>query len=167
MNKLLLFALLAAASAGATAQTAAPPEDPGPGGPDGPGGPGGPPQGWALGVGAVASDSPYAGEGMRVVPIPLISYQGEKFFFQGIRAGWQFIRSDAFELAAIAQFRFDGFNIDDLSRQQLAANGLDYRQLEDRDHSLDAGVTAKWIGSAGELEVELLQDQHRRDLAVR
>lgn len=158
MKKLLLFALLAGSSASVMAQTATPTEDSGPGGPDGPGGPGGPPRGWALGVGAVASDSPYAGEGMRVVPIPLISYQGEKFFFQGIRAGWQFIRNDAFELAAIAQLRFDGFNIDDLSRRQLAANGLDYRQLEDRDHSLDAGVTAKWIGRAGELEIELLTD---------
>lgn len=149
MKKLLLFALVAGASASAIAQE--PPAEEGP--PDGP-----PPSPWALGIGAVASDSPYAGEGTRVVPVPLVSYQGEKFFFQGIRAGWQFIRNDAFELATIAQFRFDGFDIDDLSRQQLAANGLDYRQLEDRDHSLDAGVTAKWMGAAGEIELELLAD---------
>jgi outer membrane protein len=95
---------------------------------------------------------------MRVMPVPLISYEGEKFFFQGIRAGWQFIRNDTFELAAIAQLRFDGFKIEDLSRQQLARNGLDAGQLEDRDHSIDAGVTAKWSGSAGELEIELLSD---------
>lgn len=157
MNKLLLFALLAGSSASVMAQTAPPTEDFRPED-SGPGGPGGPPQGWALGVGAIAADSPYAGEGMRVHPIPLISYQGEHFFFRGITAGWQFIGSEAFELAAIAKLRLDGFDIDDLSKRKLAANGLDYRQLEDRDDSLDAGVTAKWSGQAGELEIELLAD---------
>jgi MipA family protein len=97
MKKLLLFSLLAGSSATATAQTAPPTEE-------------SPAQGassrWGLGLGAVASDSPYAGEGIRVVPVPLISYEGEKFFFQGIRAGWQFVDNDTFELAAIAQFRF-------------------------------------------------------------
>lgn len=151
MKHLLLFAVLAGSAASVMAQSAPPGEDS-----DGRGGP--PQSRWALGVGAVGSDSPYAGEGTRIVPVPLISYQGEKFFFQGIRAGWQFVRNDAFELATIAQFRFDGFDIDDLSRLQLAANGLDYRLLEDRDHSLDAGITAKWMGSAGELELELLTD---------
>ena len=150
MKKLLLIGLLAGSSAAAIAQTAPPTEDGSP--PEGPSSP------WGLGIGAVGSDSPYAGEGMRVVPVPLISYEGEKFFFQGIRAGWRFVRSDAFELAGIAQFRFDGFDIKDLSRQKLAANGLDARQLEDRDDSLDAGVAAKWTGSVGELEVELLTD---------
>lgn len=150
MKKLLLFSLLAGSSAAVMAQSAPPGDDGSP--PEGPHSP------WGLGIGAVMSDSPYAGEGMRIVPVPLISYEGEKFFFQGIRAGWQFVRNDAFELAAIAQFRFDGFNIDDLSSRQLMANGLDPRQLEDREHSLDAGVTAKWSGSAGELEVELLTD---------
>lgn len=148
MKKLLLLAVLSGVSAGALAQT--PPTDDAP--------PDGPPRGWGLGIGAVASDSPYAGEGTRVMPVPLVSYQGEKFFFQGIRAGWNFIRNDAFEFAAVAQLRFDGFDIKDLSRQQLAANGLDSRLLEDRDHSLDAGVTAKWSGFAGELELELLTD---------
>ena len=95
----LLFALLAGSSASAMAQTAPPTqdaglEDSGPGGPDGPGGPGGPPQGWALGVGAIAQDSPYAGEGSRVHPIPLISYQGDHFFFQGLTAGWKFLGSE-------------------------------------------------------------------------
>jgi MipA family protein len=154
MKKLLLFALLAGSSASVMAQTAPATEDSAPedSGMDGP-----PPR-WGLGVGAIASDSPYAGESIRVVPLPLISYQGEKFFFQGITAGWRFIQNDAFELAGIAKLRFDGFDIDDLGRRELAANGLDYRQLEDRDHSIDAGIAAKWSGMAGELELELLTD---------
>ena len=150
MKKFLLFALLAGSSAGAMAQTAPPADDPS--------APDGPRSRWGLGVGAAASDSPYAGEGMRVRPIPLISYHGEKFFFEGITAGWQFIESDSFELAAIAKLRLDGFDIDDLGRRELASNGLDYRRLEDRDDSLDVGATGKWSGMAGELEIELLAD---------
>lgn len=150
MKKLLLFTLLAGASGSAMAQSA--PSDDDDGAPEGPRSP------WGLGIGAVASDSPYAGEGTRIIPVPLISYEGEKFFFQGIRAGWQFIENDSFELAAIAQFRPDGFDIKDLSRAQLAANGLDANLLEDRDDSLDVGVTATWSGRLGELEIELLSD---------
>src|SRR5262245_54047855 len=105
MKKLLLLAMLVGASTGVMAQTAPTTEDAPPDGPSGP------PSRWGLGVGAAASDSPYAGEGVRVLPVPLISYQGEKFFFQGITAGWRFIHNDSFELAAIAQFNFGGFDI--------------------------------------------------------
>jgi outer membrane protein len=147
MNKFIVFSLLAVASTGSMAQESddGPTED-------------GPPRGWALGVGAIAQNSPYAGEGMRVQPVPLISYEGEHFFFRGITAGWQFLDNDTFELAAIAQFRFDGFEIKELDRRKLAANGLDARLLDDRDDSVDAGISASWSGSAGELELELLSD---------
>ncbi len=120
--------------------------------------PGGPPRGWQLGVAAVFSDSPYAGEGTRVIPIPLATYQGERFFFRGITAGWTFLDREGFALAAIAKLRLDGFKIDDLGRAELARNGLDYRLLEDRDNSLDAGLAMKWSGAAGELDVDLLAD---------
>jgi outer membrane protein len=147
MKKIMVFALLAGASTGSTAQASedSPTDD-------------GPPQRWALGVGAIVQTSPYAGESMRVQPVPLISYEGEHFFFRGITAGWQFFENETFELAAIAQFRFDGFEIKELGRRELAANGLDSRLLEDRDDSVDAGISASWSGSAGELELELLAD---------
>ncbi|MGH6711433.1 MAG: MipA/OmpV family protein, partial [Bradyrhizobium sp.] len=101
---------------------------------------------------------PYAGEGTRVMPIPLVSFQGEKFHFRGLSAGWQLIGGDSFELSAIAKFRLDGFNVDDLGKTELAANGLDYRLLEDRDNGLDLGLSAKWSGAAGEIEAEILAD---------
>lgn len=148
MKKLLLPLLLSALSFNAMAQTAdaddAVPED-------------GPPR-WGLGVAAVVKDSPYAGEGTRVRPIPLITYQGEKFYFRGLTAGWTFIDNESFELSAIAKFRFDGFDVDDLGRAELADNGLDYRLLEDRDDGLDLGLAAKWSGAAGEIEAEVLAD---------
>jgi outer membrane protein len=119
---------------------------------------GGPPPGWGLGLAAAMFNSPYAGEGTRVVPIPLISYQGERFYFRGISAGWQFYRSDSFEFAAVLKPRLDGFKVDDLGRVELARNGIDYRLIEDRKGSVDAGVAMKWSGAAGELELEILAD---------
>ncbi|PZQ18448.1 MAG: MipA/OmpV family protein [Rhodanobacter denitrificans] len=113
---------------------------------------------WSIGLAAMVSDSPYAGEGTRMMPIPLIAYEGERFYFRGITAGWRLFSGDSFELAAIGKFRFDGFDVDDLGRRELAANGVDYRLLEDRDFGFDLGLGMKWSGRAGELEVELLAD---------
>jgi MipA family protein len=113
---------------------------------------------WALGVGAVIGDSPYAGEGARVTPFPWVIYEGERFYFRGWEAGWRLVSTDAFELSVIASPRLDGFDIKDLGRVELASNGLDYRLLDDRDDSIDAGVSASWEGSAGEVEVQLVSD---------
>ena len=71
MKKLLTPVLLSLLSLNATAQEG---ENEGSGGgPDG-----GPPR-WGVGLAAILNDSPYAGEGTRVLPIPLITYQGENF----------------------------------------------------------------------------------------
>ncbi|VUD46007.1 MltA-interacting protein [Thalassocella blandensis] len=111
-----------------------------------------------VGLGAMLSDSVYAGEGTRVIPIPLINYQGDRFFLQGITAGWKLKDSSPLEISAIAKFRFDGFSVEDLGEDELAQNGIDYNNLEDRDFALDAGIGMKWSGSLGEMEIELLQD---------
>ena len=118
---------------------------------------GGPPR-WGVGLAAILNDSLYAGEGTRVLPIPLINYNGESFYFRGITAGWYFTRSESFELSAITQLRFDGFSAEELGSAELAQNGIDYQLLEDRDIALDAGLAIKWSGIAGEIEIEILQD---------
>lgn len=116
------------------------------------------PSPWGIGIAAAIVDSPYAGEGTRIVPIPLISYEGERFYFRGLTTGWTFLDEWGLELSAVAKFRLDGVNVDDLDRTALSRNGLDYRLLEDRDNGLDAGLRGTWGGRAGELEVELLSD---------
>ncbi|WP_175574330.1 MipA/OmpV family protein [Teredinibacter haidensis] len=146
MNKLLWPVFLSVLSCNAAAQEGS-----------GRGAGGGPPR-LSVGIAAILSDSPYAGEGARVIPIPLITYQGENFYFRGVTAGWNVVRNESFELSAITKFRFDGFSVNDLGREELASNGIDYRLLEDRDLALDAGVGMKWKGEAGEIELELLAD---------
>jgi len=153
MKKLPLFVLLCATPFATMAQTTDPdkaiPEEDTP--------QHGPPR-WSLGIGAVVNDSPYAGEGTRVLPFPLIGFQGEKFYFRGLSAGWNFVKNDSFELSAFAKFQPGGFKVKDLGRSELAANGIDSRLLEDRDNGLGVGIGAKWMGAAGELEVEVLAD---------
>lgn len=146
MKKLLCPVLLSALSFNAVAQTG---EDDAQ--------PGGPPR-WGLGLGLIANDSPYAGEGTRVMPIPLVRYSGERFYIGMGGAGWRIVENDSFELTALGKLRFDGFDADDLGREELARNGIDRRQLEDRDKSFDIGLDMKWTGRAGEIELELLAD---------
>lgn len=148
MMKFLWPVLLSGLSFGAAAQAGDAQGD----------GPEGQPPRWGVGLAAVVKDSPFAGEGTRVMPIPLVSYQGERFSFRGLSADWRIIATDSFELSAKGKFRMDGFEVDDLGKTALARNGIDYRLLEDRDKGFDLGLGMKWSGAAGELEVELLAD---------
>jgi len=150
MKKLLTFAVLSSLSLSTTAQERGPAEH----GEKGPGGAGG----WGWGVAAVVSDSPYAGEGTRVMPLPLLSYQGERFSIRGMSISYRLIERDSFELNVVGKNRFGGFDVDDLGRRELADNGIDYRLLEDRDGEFDVGLTTKWSGTAGEIEVDMMAD---------
>ena len=147
MKKLLVSMLLSCLSFGVLAQ---------PGGDD-EGGPGGPPR-WGLGIGALVKNGYYAGESSDVMPIPLLSYHGERFQFSGITASWRFIDNESFELSALAKPRLDGFDVKDLGRDELARNGIDYQLLDDRDIGVDVGVGMKWRGRAGEIDIEAVAD---------
>lgn len=117
-----------------------------------------PPERWTVGVAVAAIDSAYAGEGARVRPLPLISYEGERFFLRGVSGGMHLYQSRPFTLDAILSARLDGFDIDDLGRPELLANGLDADRLSDRDDGLDAGFRAA-VGSArGVISLEATGD---------
>lgn len=113
---------------------------------------------WGLGLAVAATDSPYVGEGTRIVPYPLISYEGKHFYFRGITAGWNVLEAGGFALSVIAEPRLDGFDVSDLSRSGLARDGIDYHLLEDRDNGASAGLRGLWGGSAGQLEMKLMAD---------
>ncbi|MFK3649419.1 MipA/OmpV family protein [Lysobacter enzymogenes] len=113
---------------------------------------------WNLGLALSVSDSAYAGEDLRPRPFPLVSYEGERFFWRGLSGGVHAIRSGGFTLDVIVSARFDGFDIDDLGRRELAANGLDADRLDDRDDAFDAGLAASWKGRAGEFKLRALAD---------
>ncbi|WP_101926713.1 MULTISPECIES: MipA/OmpV family protein [Luteimonas] len=140
LRPLATLALLACPAL-AFAQAAAPPSDV-----------------WSVGVAAVAIDSPYAGEGTRVRPVPLLRYEGERLFFEGASGGVHLVESGGFSLDALLSARLDGFDIDDLGRAELLANGVDADLLRDRDDGLDAGLRASFGADWGAVSLEGLHD---------
>ncbi|MCH5486003.1 MipA/OmpV family protein [Pseudomonas syringae] len=113
---------------------------------------------FSLGLGAAISESPYAGVGTQVNPIPLIRYEGERFYVNGVTAGYHLINTESFALDAILALQMDGIDRDDFGRRELARNGINRDLLEDRDNGIDAGLAAKLRGDAGLLELVAKND---------
>lgn len=113
---------------------------------------------WTLGVGARIKDDAYAGRGTHTRALPLIGFEGERIFWRGLSGGIHLVDGDTFKLDALLSGRFDGFDIDDLGRRELLANGVDASLLDDRDDGLDAGLSASWSGAAGQLTLTALAD---------
>lgn len=113
---------------------------------------------WSIGVAVAARQSPYAGEGTRVRPLPLVTYEGDRIFWRGVSGGVHLFRGDSVTVDAVVAGRFDGFKIKDLGRRELLANGIDAARLEDRDDGLDVGLAASVRGRAGEFKLSALAD---------
>jgi outer membrane protein len=113
---------------------------------------------WGIGAGAAVVDGPYAGEDIRIRPIPLLTYEGEKFFVRGPTGGYHFINTRTFSFDFIGAARLDGIDIEDLGVDELAARDIDRRLLEDRDDQLDAGLGLSWRGDFGEVQLRAVTD---------
>lgn len=113
---------------------------------------------WGLGLGAIASDNPYAGRSTRYRPFPLITYDSDRLFFQGITAGVHLLDTGALEIDLIAEANLDGIDAEDFGAGELAANGIDRALLEDRKDSADAGFDVSFSGRYGELKFQALAD---------
>lgn len=113
---------------------------------------------WALGVGAVASGNPYAGRGTRYIPLPIVTYDSERFFLRGITGGVHLLDNDLLSIDAIVQGDFDGIDADEFGRRELARNGIDRDLLDDRDDSVEAGFTVGLNGRFGEFDLEVVAD---------
>ena len=145
MNRLLLPILMFAAAGNASAQQSQQPQQP-------------QQPRWGLGLGAAVSSDVYAGEGTRVTPVPLVTFQGERFFWRGIGGGARLYTSGGVTLDAIVAARMDGVERDDFGQAELAERGIDRALLEDRDNGLDVGVAGSWRGALGQLEFDVKGD---------
>jgi outer membrane protein len=116
------------------------------------------PSQWGLGLGAVVSDNPYAGRRTRYRPFPLISYDSDRLFFEGITAGVHLLDTSTLEIDLIAEANLDGIDAEDLGTRELAQNGIDRALLEDRKDSADVGFDVSFSGRFGELKFQALAD---------
>ncbi len=55
---------------------------------------------WGLGLGTAVSGAVYAGEDTRLTPFPLVSYQGERFYWRGIGGGAHIMKRGGFSPSA-------------------------------------------------------------------
>jgi outer membrane protein len=104
---------------------------------------------WGLGIGAIAQDLGYKGQGSDSRLVPVIYVESGRFFLMGPRAGWRLLDGDSLSVTAIANYRFDGYESDD----SRALEGMN-----DRDGSLDAGLEAQYRADFGELTVSAVTD---------
>jgi outer membrane protein len=91
----------------------------------------------SLGLGVLYKDKPYKNysSSEKSQPIPIVLYEGEHFFARGGSIGWDFLESDALEVAVIGQFLGDGY--DESDSKALKGNG-------DRDPSFGVGGQVIW-----------------------
>tara|TARA_R110002096_G_scaffold416576_3_gene619599 strand:+ start:43832 stop:44662 length:831 start_codon:yes stop_codon:yes gene_type:complete len=61
---------------------------------------------WSLGVGTVVQNSPFVGEKISVIPIPVIDYSSKNLFIRGLRAGYHIKKV---ENPRVGGFFFDGY----------------------------------------------------------
>ena len=113
---------------------------------------------WSFGVGAALSDSEYAGEGTRVTPFPLVTYEGERFYWRGIGGGAHLLEQGGWSLDATLSARVDGIDRDDFGVAELARRGIDRALLDDRDNGFDLGLLASWQGGAGKIDLGVKGD---------
>ncbi len=116
------------------------------------------PSRWSIGVAAGARTELYAGEGTHTRALPFFGYEGERFYWRGITAGYHLVKRESFVLDGFLAGRLGAMDADDFGREALARRGIDRDLLEDRDDALDAGLAASWRGRAGEIKLELKAD---------
>lgn len=113
---------------------------------------------WGLGLAGIVSGNPYAGRVTRYRPFPLITYDSNRLFFEGITAGVHLLDTRALEIDFIVDANLDGFDAEDFGARELADNGIDRALLEDRKDSADAGFEVSFSGRYGELKFQALAD---------
>ena len=90
-----------------------------------------------MGVGIAYEDKPYKkyDSDEKIFPIPIILYEGERFFARGQTIGWNFADSNVWELAIIGEYLYYGYDSSD-------SDFLD--GMSDRDPSIGVGGHVIW-----------------------
>jgi outer membrane protein len=106
---------------------------------------------FSLGLGVLYKDKPYRNysSSEKSQPVPIVLYEGEHFFARGATIGWDFLDSDALEVAVIGQYLADGYDSSD--SRALKGNG-------DRDASFGVGGQVVWKPENLGFQLQAVQD---------
>jgi outer membrane protein len=112
----------------------------------------------SLGLGVAIASPLYAGEDRDIRGLPMIAYNGERFFWRGIGGGMHLINRDGFSVDATLSARPGAIKRKDFGVSELAERGIDRALLDNRDYGVDLGMGATWRSAMGELEVGVKAD---------
>ncbi|WP_157982795.1 MipA/OmpV family protein [Aliidiomarina minuta] len=101
---------------------------------------------WSLGGAVISTDASYKGLDSDTLVVPLVGYEGERFYFRGIEAGYRLNDSRRNRLSAhvtASPFRFRPRENKD---PQLS-------QLDSRNFSAEAGMSYQMLTRYGEVEL--------------
>lgn len=87
--------------------------------------------GFVYGAGLIVSAEPYRGFDTRVIPLPVLGYQGERLRILGPFVSYDLIQADNSRLSLRAAPRFQGYDDSDSDF---------FEGMQDRDSSVDAGL---------------------------
>jgi outer membrane protein len=108
--------------------------------------------GWSLGIGLAAGQRTYRDQNTKVMPVPLVRYQGERFFVEGTALGMKLYETPQWGADLIAQVDFQSFDPDD-------AEQASFRALNERKPSALAGLRFNYnLSRQDSLGLSLLSD---------
>jgi len=102
-----------------------------------------------LGLGAAFNSNPYRGADRKILALPILAYEGERFFVRGINAGYHLFRQNNLTMSLLSSYRMAGYDSGD----------SDFLQgMADRDGTLEAGLQVSLATSLGQFSATLLND---------
>lgn len=114
-----------------------------------------PPPRWTFGAVVFDRDMPYRGFDEGLLALPLVRFEGERFYLRGLRGGVVLAEGNGFALSPFLQLRSDGYRAED--SDFLAG-------MDDRRWSLDGGLAGTWRNEHfGQLELAVATDVLNRN----
>ncbi len=106
---------------------------------------------WSLGASALHSTSPYIGGDERIMPFPIINYDGDSVYLQGLTAGYYLWKDQQNQLSLTAAYWPWGFKPSDDDDGFM-------KKLDERRSTVMAGLRYRYSASWGIIRTEYLGD---------
>lgn len=106
---------------------------------------------WSLGASALHTTSPYKGDDDRTIPFPIINYDGDSVYLQGLSAGYYLWKDAQNQLSLTAEYSPFGFKPSDNDYGFM-------KQLDRRRGTAMAGLRYKYLANWGIVRATYLGD---------
>lgn len=107
--------------------------------------------GWTIGAGIMVEQSPYRDYDNIILPIPVLHYEGDRFFIKGLDLGAHLVNSKPHQLDINLRYGSMGFDTSDTDDKAL-------KQLDKRRNPLLAGLSYQINTGMGNIRGEIMVD---------